>query len=84
MNEKKELFADFCAQNSLIIGDSVFEHKATWRSPDHVTENQIDLSKKIVIQKRWKVVAEVTCCSFVNLSCNKIHSYSYLLGPSRV
>ena len=46
LNENKELFADFCAQNSLVIGDNVFEqtriHKATWRSPDHVTENQID------------------------------------------
>jgi len=46
MNGNGEQFADFCAQNNLVIGDSVFEHscihKATWRSPDHVTENQID------------------------------------------
>lgn len=46
MNENGELFADLCALNSLIIGGSVFPHKrihkATWRSPDHVTENQID------------------------------------------
>ena len=46
MNENGERFADSCAQNSLVIRGSVFEHrrihKATWRSPDHVTENQID------------------------------------------
>ncbi|XP_078357393.1 uncharacterized protein LOC144642296 [Oculina patagonica] len=46
MNENGEQFAEVCAQNNLVIGGSVFEHrrihKATWRSPDHVTENQID------------------------------------------
>lgn len=46
MNENGEQFAEFCAQNNLVIGGSVFEHrrihKATWRSPDRVTENQID------------------------------------------
>jgi len=46
MKENGEQFADFCAQNNLVIGGSVFEHrcihKATRRSPDHVTENQID------------------------------------------
>nr|KAG5697115.1 hypothetical protein BaRGS_015250 [Batillaria attramentaria] len=46
MNEDGERFADFCALNQLLIGGSIFPHKrihkATWRSPDHVTENQID------------------------------------------
>ena len=47
MNENGELFADFSAQNSLVIRGSVFEHRrihdqATGTSPDHVTENQID------------------------------------------
>ena len=46
MNENGEQFAEFCAQNNLVIGGSVFEHrrihKATWMSPDHMTENQID------------------------------------------
>jgi len=41
MNENGEQFSDFCAQNNLITGGSVFEHrrihKATWRSPDDVT-----------------------------------------------
>ena len=54
MNENGELFADLCALNQLVIGGSVFPHKtahkATWVSPDHTTENQIDhvcISKKI-------------------------------------
>ena len=46
MNENGEQFAEFFAQNNLVIGGSVFEHrrihKATWMSPDHMTENQID------------------------------------------
>jgi len=33
MNKNKELFADFCAQNSLVIGGSVFEQNRT----DHLT-----------------------------------------------
>ena len=35
-----------CADNNLVIGGSVFQHKnihkATWVSADHITENQID------------------------------------------
>ena len=46
MNENGERFADWCSSNQLVIGGSIFPHKrihkATWRSPDHVTENQID------------------------------------------
>ena len=46
MNENGEMFADLCSFNRLIIGGSVFPHrrihKATWVSPDHRTENQID------------------------------------------
>ena len=46
MNKKEELLADFCAFNNVVIGGSIFLHtvihKATWQSPDHVTENQID------------------------------------------
>ena len=46
MNENGEMFADLCSFNRLIIGGSVFQHirihKATWVSPDHRTENQID------------------------------------------
>ena len=37
MNENREMFADLCASNRLVIGGSVFPHrihKATWISPD--------------------------------------------------
>ncbi|RXN14088.1 endonuclease-reverse transcriptase [Labeo rohita] len=46
MNENGERFADLCSLNQLVIGGSIFPHKrihkTTWRSPDHITENQID------------------------------------------
>ena len=46
MNENSEMYADLCSFNRLLIGGSVFPHrrihKATWVSPDHRTENQID------------------------------------------
>ena len=46
MIENGERFADMCAVNQMVTGGSIFSHKrihkATWRSPDHVTENQID------------------------------------------
>ena len=46
MNENGERFADICADYNLVIGGTVFPHKpihkATWISPDHTTENQID------------------------------------------
>lgn len=45
MNENGEMFADLCASNRLVIGGSMYPHKrvhkATWISPDHITENQI-------------------------------------------
>lgn len=46
MNENGERFADLYSLNQLVIGGSIFPHKqihkATWRSPDHFTTNQID------------------------------------------
>ena len=46
MNENGERFADLCELNDLVIEGSIFAHKrihkATWVSPDHVAENQID------------------------------------------
>nr|KAG5703814.1 hypothetical protein BaRGS_031448 [Batillaria attramentaria] len=64
MNENGERFANFCALNQLVIGGSIFPHKrihkATWRSPDHVTENQIDhicISRKF--RRSWRDKLEV-------------------------
>ena len=55
MNENGERFADLCAANNLVIGESVFSHrrihKATWISPDLSTENQID---HICIAKKFR------------------------------
>ncbi|XP_076452167.1 uncharacterized protein LOC143287768 [Babylonia areolata] len=55
MNGNGERFADFCAMNNLVIGGSTFPHrrvhKATWVSPDLVTENQID---HICMAKRFR------------------------------
>lgn len=46
MNENGQLFVDFCAENNLVIGGTIFRHKnihkTTWVSPDHRTENQIN------------------------------------------
>ena len=55
MNENGELFAGLCADYSLVIGGSIYPHqrihKATWRSPDLKTENQID---HICINQRFR------------------------------
>ena len=57
INENGEIFADlsFCVSNDLIIGGTIFRHrprhKATWRSPDARTENQID---HVTIDRRWR------------------------------
>ena len=44
--ENGERLADFCSSNRLVIGGTIFPHKrihkATWRSPDGMTENQTD------------------------------------------
>ena len=61
MNENGERFADLCALNQLVIGGSIFSHKrihkATWISPNHVMENQIDhicISRKF--RRSWQDV----------------------------
>ena len=54
-NDNGRRFTEFCAFNSLIIGGSLFPHKdvhkATWISPDRVTENQLD---HITINKKFR------------------------------
>ena len=46
MNDNGERFVNTCAINNIVIVGSMFTHKrihkATWVSPDQVTENQID------------------------------------------
>ena len=61
MNENGERFADLYALNQLVIGGSIFPHKrihkATWISPNHVRENQIDhicISRKF--RRSWQDV----------------------------
>ncbi|VDP20023.1 unnamed protein product [Schistosoma margrebowiei] len=54
-NENGERFANLCAFNKLVIRGTMFPrkhiHKATWISPDHTTENQID---HICINKKFR------------------------------
>ncbi|VDP76932.1 unnamed protein product, partial [Schistosoma curassoni] len=58
-NENGERFANLCAFNKLLIGGTFFPHKrihkATWISPDHTTENQID---HICINKKFRRTME--------------------------
>ncbi|VDP55486.1 unnamed protein product [Schistosoma margrebowiei] len=58
-NENGERFANLCAFNRLVIGSTIFPHKrihkATWISPDHTTENQID---HICINKKFRRTME--------------------------
>ncbi|KAK4471060.1 hypothetical protein MN116_000571 [Schistosoma mekongi] len=54
-NDNGERLANLCAFNKLVIGGTIFAHKrihkATWVSPDHTTENQID---HICINKKFR------------------------------
>ncbi|VDP08377.1 unnamed protein product [Schistosoma margrebowiei] len=58
-NENGERFASLYAFNKLVIGGTIFPHKrihkATWISPDHTTENQID---HICINKKFRRTME--------------------------
>ena len=55
MKMNGERFANLYELNNLVIGCSFFAHKriqkATWASPDHVTENQID---RICVSKKFR------------------------------
>ena len=54
-NDNGERLIDFCEENNLIIGGTLFKHreihKYTWTSPDGKTKNQID---HIMINKKWR------------------------------
>ncbi|VDP53224.1 unnamed protein product [Schistosoma margrebowiei] len=58
-NENGERFANLCAFNKLVIRGTLFPHKrihkATWISPDHTTENEID---HICINKKFQRTME--------------------------
>ena len=55
MNENGEKLGDFCQANELVIGGTLFPHKAchkrTFMSPDSGTDNQID---HVAFSKRWR------------------------------
>jgi hypothetical protein len=55
MNNNGERLADFCLNNDLVIGGTIFPHKnihkLTWQSPNGRTLNQID---HIIINGKWR------------------------------
>ena len=62
MNDNGERFANMCATNNFVIGGTIFQHKrihkATWVSPDNLTENQID---HICITKKFRRSLQDVC-----------------------
>ena len=54
-NERGERLVEFCKENNLVIGNTLFKQHTrrtfTWTSPDGQTRNQIDY---ILIQNSWK------------------------------
>ena len=55
INDNGERLADFCEENNLLIGGTLFQHKhihkTTWTSPDGTTKKQID---HVIINRRWR------------------------------
>jgi hypothetical protein len=55
MNDNGSRLADFCMNNSGVIGGTIFPHKKihklTWKSPDGTTVNQID---HIIVNSKWR------------------------------
>jgi len=81
-NENGELFTNFCEMNDLVIGGTVFPHrrihKVTWRSPDMVTENQID---HFTISRRWRrTLQDVKACRGADVGSD----HTLLVGKLKV
>jgi hypothetical protein len=56
-NDNGEKLVEFCEENNLVIGGTLFQHKyihkTTWTSPDETTKNQIHVDR-IIINRRWR------------------------------
>ncbi|XP_058447657.1 uncharacterized protein LOC131428033 [Malaya genurostris] len=70
MSENGELFAEFCGNNDMVIGGSLFAHrpvhKVTWVSRDGFTENQIDhicISRKDDTTVKRSFTVELQTCA---------------------
>ena len=55
LNDNGERLSDFCLENRLIIGGTLFPHKPihklTWVSPNGKVENQID---HVLVNQKWR------------------------------
>ncbi|XP_071141830.1 craniofacial development protein 2-like [Mytilus edulis] len=80
INENGELLVDFCGDNDLVIGGTLFPHKnihkITWNSPNGRDKNQID---HLMINGKWKnslcdvrAMRGADCGSDHHLICGKI------------
>jgi hypothetical protein len=82
MNENGERFAELCANNKCVIGGSMFAHKrihkATWVSPDHITENQID---HFCINKKFRRSLQDVC---VKRGADAASDHHLLVGKIRM
>ena len=70
INDNGERLADFCEENNLLIGGTLFQHKhihkTTWTSPDGTTKNQID---HVIINRRWRSsLQDVRACRGADVS----------------
>ena len=55
MNDNGERLSDFCMENGLVLGGTLFPHKTihklTWMSPNGRDENQID---HVLVNQKWR------------------------------
>ncbi|VDP49556.1 unnamed protein product [Schistosoma margrebowiei] len=72
-NENGERFANLCAFNKLVIGDTIFPHngihKITWTSSNTTTQNQID---HICINKTFRRTMEDGIKETINSTCHEV------------